>query len=90
MSRRWLDLKTRSILQGSLPNRETAVGTETFTLLIVELGNDSTRAELAIQQIQQRGTVNDTHLPNVVARQLTLDDALLGQFDLACSSCRFV
>ena len=85
MATHWLDPETRSILQGVSPGKETALRTKGYSLLLIERGNDSTRANQAIEQIRRRGRPNDTSIRNVVVRQLTLDDALLGQFDLSCS-----
>lgn len=83
----WLDTETRAILCNSPPTIQTAVGAKGYSLLFVRAGPDESRAIQAVAEIRQHGATNLSGMPAVIAQQLTLDDAMAGQFALSCCDC---
>ena len=83
----WLDTETRAILCQRPPAVHTAIGTEGYSLLLLKAGADENRAIQAVSEIQRHGAMNATGVSIVVAQQLTLDDAMAGQFALSCCDC---
>lgn len=83
----WIDPETQAILRGNHPSTDDAIATQGFSLLLVLRGHDHTRAQEAIDNIQHLGGFNETLLPNVVAQNLSLRQALAGQFALSCCDC---
>ena len=83
----WLDTETRAILCKSPPSARTAVDTTGYSLLLVKAGSDESRAVQVVAEIQQHGAKNSTGIPIVIAQQMTLDDAIAGQFALSCCDC---
>ncbi len=83
----WLDTEARAILCKSPPAIQTAVDTEGYSLLLVKAGPDNSRAIQVVSEIQRYGAKNSTDIPIVIAQQMTLDDAMAGQFALSCCDC---
>ncbi|REJ70660.1 MAG: hypothetical protein DWQ31_00295 [Planctomycetota bacterium] len=96
--RDWLDPETRAILQPTPPLEATAVGTESYALLLIQRGGDHGRIEQTLDRLAESNEleaadtsdpdhVEDAHAPQIVARHLSLDEALEAQFDLASCDC---
>ena len=66
---------------------ETAVDTKGYSLLLIKAGPDEQRAIHVVSEIQRHGAKNSTHIATVIAQQMSLDDALAGQFALSCCDC---
>lgn len=88
----WLDAETRAILDPAPPEEYVALGVSGFTLVLLERGFQVDRLVRAFQRIQlDRGRIADSLLfapcPAVVRSGLTLDQAIVGQFELVCCDC---
>jgi hypothetical protein len=83
----WLDTETRAILCKSPPAVQAAVDTKGYSLLLLKAGRDESRAIQAVAEIQRYGAKNSTGISIVIAQQLTLDEAMAGQFTLSCCDC---
>lgn len=83
----WLDTETRAILQASNPEIAIQTDIEGYSLLLVKKGPDPNRLSDVISSIQELGISNQTQIKNVIAQQLTLDEAVWGQFQLSCCDC---
>ena len=81
--REWLDTETRAILCRESPKKYTAVGTQAYSLLLVLQGNDKPRTEEVVKAIRQHNPVLLVDYPFVMAQEMTLNEALAGQFALA-------
>jgi hypothetical protein len=56
-------------------------------LLLLNKGTDERRIEAVVAGIRKHATEGQSDYPFIVARQLTLDDAIAGQLALACCDC---
>lgn len=83
----WIDAQTRSMLCIDPPAKQTAIGIKSYTLLLLETGQDARRIEQAIVKIENHVDRTVYEGPSIVARELTLDDAVAGQFELASCDC---
>jgi hypothetical protein len=83
----WLDTETRAMLCPSPPPKQTAIGTEAYSLLLLKHGSDTPRVEETVAQIRDHNPVLLMDVPFVVAQEMTLNEALAGQFALACCDC---
>ncbi len=86
MNSEWLDTETRTILCDGW-GKETLTATSAFSLLLFTKGSDAGRISSVVAELQHCGTANSTLFPFVVRQGLSLDDALAGQFALACCDC---
>ena len=85
----WLDTETKAILQGGPPDKLAPADTAGFTLVLLSKSSDRKRLGQALAKAGCRDpgvsiAILDGKRPQVVATGLTMDDALLGQFELAC------
>lgn len=85
----WLDTETKAILQKEPPGKLAPAEAAPFGLVLLTKGNDRDRTARAITRIvpidsREAGTLLEKSCPLTVRTQLTLEDALLGQFELAC------
>lgn len=87
VSEEWLDPETRGLLHKSPPGLETAVDCRGYSLLLLHAGPDTNRIVDVVADIQRMGAHNQTSIPVVIAQQLTLDEAMAGQFALCCCDC---
>jgi hypothetical protein len=83
----WLDLETRSLLNKVPYRPETSVDCRGYSLLLLRAGPDTSRIVQAVADIQRLGSKNSTNIPIVIAQQLTIDEAMAGQFSLCCCDC---
>lgn len=83
----WLDTETRSILSEVPPSKESAADLNSYSLLLLKQGDDRRRIEESVAGLQQGSAGLTNEPPSVVARGMTLDEALAGQFALACCDC---
>jgi hypothetical protein len=88
----WLDTQTKAILQPTPPEKRTALETSGFTLILLEKGFWHDRLARALERIGREPErpmtwLLDTACPAVVRYGLTLDDAIVGQFELICCDC---
>lgn len=83
----WLDTETKSILCREPPEKTAPPQTEGYSLLLLEKGTDERRIDEVVAAIQRGTPAIPDDRPFVIARQLCLDDALAGQFALACCDC---
>lgn len=83
----WLDPETRSLLSKTPYRSETAVDCRGYSLLLLRAGSDTSRIVQAVADIQRHGGKNSTNIPIVIAQQLTVDQAMAGQFALCCCDC---
>ncbi len=56
-------------------------------MLLVKAGPDRNRAIQSVSEIKRFGAKNSTNISIVIAQQLTLDNAMAGQFALSCCDC---
>jgi hypothetical protein len=85
----WLDTETRAILQGAPPEKLAPPDAVGFTLVLLSKTNDQERLR---QALAKAGCTNPaaseviltSPCPQVVAVGMTAEDAMLGQFELAC------
>jgi hypothetical protein len=85
--RDWLDTETRAMLCAEPPQKITAIGIESYSLLLLKHGNDRRRTEDVVTMIRTDNPILLVDYPFVVAQEMTLDEALAGQFALACCDC---
>jgi hypothetical protein len=83
----WLDPETRAILAGQPPPKLAPPATAAFTLLFLTKGTDRARIARAVDALSRIGTPNATGLKSVIRQGLTLEEAMGGQFTLACCDC---
>jgi len=88
----WLDAETKAILQSVPPEECVALGVSGFTLVLLERGFQVDRLVRAFQRIHldPERAVNSllfAPCPTVVRSGLTLDQAIVGQFELVCCDC---
>ncbi len=84
----WLDTETKAILQGVPPDKLAPPDTVGFTLVLLRESDSRKRLEEGLAKAgccDSRASVAVVReCPQVLAAGLTLEDALLGQFELAC------
>jgi hypothetical protein len=85
--REWLDTETKSILWVTPPTGSIALDRNSYSLLLLQKGNDEARIEEVVTALRSVGTETSTDYPFVVGQGWTLDDALVGQFALVCCDC---
>lgn len=85
--REWLDTETKALLCADPPEKSTAIAAEGYSLLLVRRGLDEQRLEDVVGMIQKENPVVLVEYPFVVAQEMTLEEALAGQFALACCDC---
>ena len=88
----WLDTETKAILQGSPPEKLAPPGTAGFTLVLLSKTSDQRRLRQALARVRSsESAALDAILaepcPTTVAAGLTEEDAMFGQFELACCDC---
>lgn len=88
----WLDTETQACLQRSPPSKLAPPTTETFSLVVLNFDQitDHRRQVRALERVLQTSFIDaewqTTRTPPfILKRQLTLSDAVLGQFELICS-----
>ncbi len=84
----WLDTETKSLLQNVPPEKLAPPDTLGFTLVLLTRTGDSTRLQHAAKQAGWLASTFNTALggecPLRLLTGVTLDDAMLAQFELAC------
>ncbi len=89
----WLDTETRALLQRTPPDKLAPPDTATFALVLLAVQRE--RLERLVKAVERvRGATRDEALnvlalplPTPIKRQLSYEDALLGQFELiACDA----
>jgi hypothetical protein len=85
--REWLDTETQALLCAEPPPKLTAIGVEAYSLLLLKQCNDRQRIREVVAMIQEQNPVIATDLPFVVGQEMTLEEAMAGQFALACCDC---
>jgi hypothetical protein len=85
----WLDTETKAILQGVPPGKLAPPDALGYTLVLLSRSPDRDRLQVGLAKARCLDAdplpailVGD--LPQILARAMTLEDALLGQFELAC------
>ena len=86
---RWLDAETKAILQGVPPEKLAPPDTIGFMLVLLFKGNDDARLRRALAKAgcanpSLAETILASRCPVHVSNGLTVEDAMLGQFELAC------
>lgn len=84
--RDWIDTETRALLWKE-HQKFTVIGTESYSLLLLEYGKDRRRIEDVVAMIREYNPIVLVDYPFVVAQEMTFEDALAGQFALACCDC---
>jgi hypothetical protein len=82
-----LDTETKSELCSEPPDKLIDVETESYSLLLLNKGTDERRIEPVVAAIRKHAIESQSEYPFIIARQLTLDDAIAGQLALACCDC---
>ena len=85
----WLDAQTRSLLQERPPPRGPATAAGEFSIVLLARGPDPARMEHAAGVVAgddyiRAQMVESDPLPLVCCAGLTLEDAMLAQFELVC------
>jgi hypothetical protein len=82
----WLDTETKAILQGAPPAKLAPPDTVGFTLVLLSKSDDHRRLQDALAKAGSRdpAALLAGECPQIVAAGVTLEEALLGQFELAC------
>lgn len=84
----WLDTKTKALLQNVPPDKLAPPDTAGFTLVLLSKPENPARLQYAAKGAGWLQVVMNAALshrcPAALATGLTLDDAMLGQFELAC------
>jgi hypothetical protein len=85
----WLDTETKAILDGVPPSRLAPPDAVGFTLVLLAKSNDPMRLREALAKVRSLDSsrwsaVLAGECPQIVGKGLALDDAILGQFELAC------
>jgi len=88
----WLDAQTRAILHPTPPEECVALGVSGFTLVLLQKGFQHDRLTRALQRIRrdpERATtpVLFAPCPTRVRSGLSLEEAIVGQFELICCDC---
>lgn len=83
----WLDLETRAQLLPAPPEDAIATAVHSYSLLLLLFGRDRYRAAEVVREFQRSVGWRQEDLPFVIARGLTVADAMIGQIALACSDC---
>lgn len=81
----WLDTETKAQLWKNPPDKLAPPDVDGYSLVLLERGTDRDRVENAILTLADDATVVAKECPCVVRRNLSLTDALVGQFELICS-----
>lgn len=86
----WFDTQTRALLQQMPPEKLAPPDTGTFSLVLLDKGKNVARLMQSLTRVPgvSRAKATDlvTHAcPIAVADQLSIADAMLGQFELVCS-----
>jgi hypothetical protein len=86
----WLDTETKAMLQQAPPEKFAPPKTGKFALVLLKKGHDRTRIIQALTKIPELSTDKSEHLvtqscPLLVASELSLSEAILGQFELVCA-----
>jgi hypothetical protein len=84
--RGWLDTETRAILCPVPPQKLVSVGVESYSLLLLKNGEDQERTDDIVTAIRDHAPPT-LEYPFVIGQGMDLDDALAGQFALACCDC---
>ena len=82
-----LDTETKAELCPDPPDKLVAIGIESYSLLLLNKGTDERRINPVVAGIRKHATEGQSDYPFIVARQLTLDNAIAGQLALACCDC---
>jgi hypothetical protein len=85
--REWLDTETKAVLCPDPPEKLVASATVSFSLLLVTKGKDEQRIADIVSAIQRSAPPKTLDYPFVVGQQMNLEEALAGQFALACCDC---
>jgi hypothetical protein len=85
----WLDTETKAILQGVPPEKLAPPGIAGFTLVLLSKSSNHKRLRQGLAKTGCLDSDASTAIlagtcPQIVATGLTLENALLGQFELAC------
>lgn len=80
-----LNTQTEACLQKDPPDKLAPALVDGFSLVLLERGPDRDRVVKAIQALADNPAAAFGECPVVLRRNLTLTDALFGQFELICS-----
>ena len=84
----WFDTETKALLQNAPPEKLAPPGTLGFTLVLLSKTDDPVRLRYAATKAgwleAAFNAALTNHCPLALATGLTLDDAMLAQFELAC------
>ncbi len=69
------------------PDKLIATETDSYSLLLLHKGNDDPRVEETLAAIRQYASPELKEYPFIVGQHMTIEDALAGQFALACCDC---
>ena len=83
----WLDLETRAQLLPAPPEDAIATAMQSYSLLLLKFGSERLRTAEVVREFQRSVGWRNEDLPFVIARGLTVADALVGQLALACCDC---
>jgi hypothetical protein len=83
----WIDPETKALLRRSPPLIQCPVDADSYALVLLVRGADNARIDEAVSAIVRDETVPPADLPFVVVRGLSLEEAFVGQFALACCDC---
>ena len=85
---KWLDTKTKELLQKIPTEKLAPPGTEGFSVVLLKAGNNLRRITTIVRQLTNSQDIEESnlekHLPLIVKKELTYEDALLLQFDFIC------
>jgi hypothetical protein len=82
-----LDTEMKAVLCPDPPDKLIAIGTESYSLLLLNKGSDERRTDAVAAAIRKHGNDGQSGYPFIIARQLNLDDAIAGQLALVCCDC---
>lgn len=87
----WLDTQTKAILDQTPPNKLAPPDTKSYSLVLISVfRHQPERLSRAIRRIYpdswEQAQVRLSHpMPVVLRHQMTMSDALMGQFELICA-----
>jgi hypothetical protein len=91
----WLDTEAKAILQRTPPEKLAPADTAGYTLVLLSKTSDQERLRQALAKVPccdpaASNAIFASPCPHVVATGLTAEDAMFGQFELACCDCAAV
>jgi hypothetical protein len=83
----WLETDARALLWAEPPESAIAVGIVLYSLLLIQHGDDPSRTANVVAMIREQSPAIHAEYSFVIAQQMALDEAVVGQLALACCGC---